>query len=247
MAPPLPSHPEAVLDFWFSLQRPGKKDDGLVRVALGGLYKRAARGELSGWAEGQADGRMAGGVEAPRGRLALILLLDQTPRHLFRGDARIYATDAMAAELTAWFLERSPDTGQSRQDDCLIGASPDGERGFMGASLGGGRWAGLRPLEIFYAAHPWLHAEHEQRQARINPVFHRIAPQLPGLEYMANIADLYWETIRRFGRFPHRNTMLERETTEAEARFLAEEWNQRRREARGWPLTEANPYRKKEK
>ena len=88
--PPIPPHPSAVLDFWFSLEQPGKKDDAAVREALGGLYERAARGELAEWAVERAGDRAAGGLEAPRGRLALILLLDQAPRHLFRGDARIY-------------------------------------------------------------------------------------------------------------------------------------------------------------
>jgi hypothetical protein len=46
---------------------------------------------------------------------------------------------------------------------------------------------------------------------------------------MGGIADLYLETIRRFGRFPHRNGMLGRESTPEEERFLAEEWFQRRR------------------
>ncbi len=121
-----------------------------------------------------------------------------------------------------------------------------GDYGVMGAPLGGELWGDLSPLEIFYATHPWLHAEHEQRQARINPVYHRIAPGLPGLEYMAKIADLYWETIRRFGRFPHRNAILGRECTEAEARFLAEEWEQRRRDARTCPVLQPNPYFLKE-
>lgn len=244
--PPIPPHPTAVLDCWFSLERPGRKHDALVREALGGLYGQAARGELDTWAKAHADesaakahaddsaadghaggsgGGAVGGTDVPRGRLALILLLDQVPRHLFRGDPRAYATDAKAASLTAMFM------GDSQQEEHrLMGASPDGEH-----------WADLTPLEIFYATHPWLHAEDERRQARINPVCHRISPRLPGLEYMAAIADLYLETIRRFGRFPHRNAVLGRETTGAEARFLSEEWNQRRREARTCPVAAVHP------
>ena len=205
--PPLPPTPAAVLDFWFALERPGKKHDAAVREALGGLHEQAARGELDGWGE------------QPRGRLALILLLDQVPRHLFRDDPRTYATDEKAAGLTAMFIDPG-----------------------MKASHGREAWGDFTALEIFYATHPWLHAEDEARQARINPVYHRIATQLPGLEYMAAIADLYLETIRRFGRFPHRNQVLGRESTPQEERFLAEEWNQRRRDARTCPVAEANPF-----
>ncbi len=205
--PPIPHDPAAVLDFWFALERPGKKHDAPIREAMGGLYEQAARGELDGWAE------------QPRGRLALILLLDQVPRHLFRGDPRAYATDEMAAALTAMFI-----------DPCMESFAAPQE------------WGDFTALEIFYATHPWLHAEDEALQARINPVYHRIAQKLPGLEYMAAIADLYLETIRRFRRFPHRNRVLGQESTPEEARFLAEEWNQRRRDARTCPAAEANPF-----
>ena len=226
--PPTSPSPSAVLDFWFDLERPGKKHDAMVREALGALYGQAARGALDAWAKGRAEGRAGetagdgaadGGTvghrDAERQRLALILLVDQVPRHLFRGDPRMYATDHKAAGLTAMYM----------------GENPEAED-----------WGDLTPLEIFYATHPWLHAEDEVRQARINPIYHRIAPALPGLEFMAAIADLYWETIRRFGRFPHRNAVLGRDTTEQEARFLTEEWNQRRRDARTCPAVEANPF-----
>ena len=195
-----PQDAQGVLDFWFSLNHPGGKDDGRVREALEALYEQAAAGALDGWAE------------EPRGRLALILLLDQAPRHLFRDDPRAYATDGPAQALTARFMEPAES------------------------------WGDFTALEIFYATHPWLHAEDEPLQARINPVYHRIAPNLPGLEYMAATADLYLETIRRFGRFPHRNAALGRETTPAEARFLREEWGRKRRCTWICPLEGRNPF-----
>ena len=73
--------PKSVLDFWFSLDRPGKKDDARVREHLTQAYEQAAAGKLDAWI-GEANSR-----------LALILLLDQVPRHLYREDARAYATD----------------------------------------------------------------------------------------------------------------------------------------------------------
>ena len=178
--------PQAVLDFWFSLKSPGKKDDARVQEALRPAYDHAAAGELDIWADD------------PRERMALTLLLDQIPRHLFRDDPRTYATDAKAQELTARFIEH-------------------------------GDWAGFAPLERFYCAMPWLHAEDLPRQLAINPIYHQVAPQIAGLEFMSRIADLYLETIRRFGRFPHRNSILGRDTTPEEATFVKEEWGPRRR------------------
>ena len=180
---------QAVLDFWFSLHRPGRKHDALVEEHLGAAYRRAAEGGLASWRE------------PPRGRLALTLLLDQVPRHLFRNRPESYANDGMARECAALFF--------ARRD-----------------------WDGFSPLELFYVAHPWLHAEDVALQEQVNPFLHDLAPQLPGLEYMAGIADFYWETIRRFGRFPPRNKILGRESSPEEKAFLLEEWSQRRRQVR---------------
>ncbi|MEE8395972.1 MAG: DUF924 family protein, partial [bacterium] len=73
------------------------------------------------------------------------------------------------------------------------------------------------------------HAEEVEKQRRINPLYRELAPLLPGLEFMGRIADLYLETIALFGRFPHRNAILGRETTPEEEKFLKEEWGPRRR------------------
>jgi uncharacterized protein (DUF924 family) len=92
-----------LLDFWF---RPGTKVrwfdsdaelDALIRDRFGPLHDRAARGELDG-------------LEArPGGCLALCLLLDQVPRHIFRGEPRAFATDAKARGVVHRALERGFD------------------------------------------------------------------------------------------------------------------------------------------
>jgi len=182
----IPPAAQAVLDFWFSLEKPGPRHDEQVRERLGGWHARALAGELDGWAR------------APRARLALVLLLDQVPRHIFRELPRAYAGDARAQALTARFLERAD-------------------------------WEDFTPLERYYAAAPWLHAEDAAMQARIHPVLRALAAGHPALAVSAAVADLYLETIRRFGRFPHRNAILGRESTAEERAFLAGEWAERRR------------------
>ena len=82
--------PEDVLDFWFGEATPVQwfaKDDGFdvaLRSRFGALHDEAAAGGLGDW-EATADGRMA-----------LILVLDQMSRNLYRGDAHAYATDPLA-------------------------------------------------------------------------------------------------------------------------------------------------------
>lgn len=99
----VPAEAQAVLDFWFAETEPEKwfrKDDGFdasVRARFADLYDRAAAGGCEGWSE------------TPRGCLALIIVLDQFPRNMFRGAARSFATDAAACALTKLALDRGFD------------------------------------------------------------------------------------------------------------------------------------------
>jgi uncharacterized protein (DUF924 family) len=178
--------PRQVLTFWFSLERPGKKHDKTVREVLGALYEQAATHKLDGW------------LKRPHERLALILLLDQVPRHLYRHDGRAYATDLKAQAAAARFI--------ARQD-----------------------WRDFTPLEKYYAALPYLHAEDARLQEQVNPVIHACAKAIPELSFMGRLADLYLETIDRFGYFPHRNALRGRVSTPEEGAFLEQEWYPRRR------------------
>lgn len=98
--------PEDVLDFWFG----GRDDpeygtfreawfarndefDAAIRGRFGELYRRAADGDLDGWREGAESA------------LALIIVLDQFPRNMFRGDARAHATDAAALAHARYAVE----------------------------------------------------------------------------------------------------------------------------------------------
>ncbi|HUL46680.1 MAG TPA: DUF924 family protein [Steroidobacteraceae bacterium] len=84
------------MDFWFAPDA-GQHDEE-IRTRFGGLLERAAAGELHAWADG------------PRRRLSLIVLLDQFPRNMFRGDKRTFATDPLARAVTAGALVRGFDS-----------------------------------------------------------------------------------------------------------------------------------------
>ena len=88
-----------ILDFWFA---PGmaekwfKQDPDLdrqVRERLGALHEQAAAGEFDNWRESAA------------GCTALVVLLDQVPRNIFRGDPRTYATDEAARAVARHALD----------------------------------------------------------------------------------------------------------------------------------------------
>ena len=71
--------------------------DAEMRRRYLGLWRKAAAGELSSW-EASDDGA-----------LALVIMLDQFPRNMFRGDAKTYASDALAREVARRAVERGVD------------------------------------------------------------------------------------------------------------------------------------------
>jgi uncharacterized protein (DUF924 family) len=81
-------------DRWYT---PDDAFDAEVRRRFLDLWQRAAAGELSSW-ETSDDGA-----------LALVIVLDQFPRNLFRDDARTYASDALAREVAQHAVSRRVD------------------------------------------------------------------------------------------------------------------------------------------
>jgi uncharacterized protein (DUF924 family) len=133
---------------------------------------------------------------SPRGRLALILLLDQLPRNLFRGQARAFATDAAACACTLAGI----DVGHDR-------ALAHVERSFFFLPLQHAEDLALQDLSVAMCQALAQDAPPELRTALDE-----------GVEY----AVLHRDLIARFGRFPHRNRVLGRSSTAAETQYLAE-------------------------
>ncbi|KAJ5119088.1 hypothetical protein N7476_011440 [Penicillium atrosanguineum] len=98
-----------VLDFWFgrksardylkekSFWYASPTDDAYVRKSLGESYEEAKNGSLDEW------------MREGEGALALILLLDQVPRNIFRGTPQAYATDSKAVTVARYAIERKWD------------------------------------------------------------------------------------------------------------------------------------------
>jgi uncharacterized protein (DUF924 family) len=190
---------EDVLAFWFgspvrdaddaaSRLRRWFKDgpalDEEVRLRFGATIEAALRGELDGWAT------------SARGRLALVIVLDQLTRHAFRGTPRAWAGDPKAQALTLEAIERGMDAD--------LGVF---ERIFLGMPLAHAEDLDLQRRSIEYGA----------RIARTAPA-HLAAVVEAGREQRAK----YESIIARFGRFPFRNAVLGRATTSEESAFLAD-------------------------
>ena len=156
---------------WRSSKKDAAFDDEIRRRFLTS-YEAAAAGKLSLW------------EQSAEGALALLILLDQFPRNMFRGQARAFATDTLARAIAAGALVRGFDA-----------QAPDGMRGF------------------FYL--PFEHSENLADQQRAVSFYQAIG-DADGLKW----AELHADSIRRFGRFPHRNAALGRATTAEEQAFL---------------------------
>ena len=94
--------PSDILAFWCDAgpDRWYKRDDAFdaeLRRRFLGLWQKASAGELSSW-EASDDGA-----------LALVIVLDQFPRNMFRGDARTYASDSLAREVAHRAVQRGVD------------------------------------------------------------------------------------------------------------------------------------------
>ena len=133
-------------------------------------------------------------VEPARGRLALVVVLDQFSRNMFRGSADMFAHDAQALDVANQALDRGDDQQVSF---C--------ERGFL------------------YL--PFMHSEKLADQERCVALFEAFREQVdPPLRDRVTsslgFAERHRDIVRRFGRFPHRNAILERTSTESEIEFL---------------------------
>jgi uncharacterized protein (DUF924 family) len=165
---------------WFASDR---AFDASVRERFGALPRRAAAGACDDW---QASARSC---------LALVLVLDQFPRNLYRGSAESFAYDAVALEVADLALERGFD-------------------------------AKLTPIEAVFFYLPLEHAEDADCQARSVERFGALAQRCdPALrdpfDSFLSYAVRHREVIERFGRFPHRNALLGRESTPEERAYLA--------------------------
>lgn len=156
--------------------------DAEIRRRFAPWVARAARGELDGW------------LTDVRGRLALILLTDQFPRNIWRGEAAAFAFDVLA-------LRWAKDTLRLGLDNELRAV----ERVFVylplehSEELGDQREA-VRLFDRLAASVP--------------------APNRPSFDGYLDYARRHLAIIERFGRFPHRNAALGREAREDETAFL---------------------------
>lgn len=141
------------------------------------------------------DGKLDHWAEEPNGRLALILLIDQFRRNIYRNTADAFSKDKLALKL------------------CVEGAMEKKDKG-------------LAPIQKVFFYMPLQHAESRKVQAKSVELYNRLAESVsPTYQEtfltVAQFAELHKDIIDQFGRFPHRNKLLNRENTQEENEYLA--------------------------
>jgi uncharacterized protein (DUF924 family) len=166
---------------WF---RGGPELDAEIARRFGAVHERAATRELDSWAE------------TPRGRLALVIVLDQFSRNIHRDTARAFACDGAACRLAIEAVMRRLDAGMSLE-----------ERLFL-----------VMPLE--HAEDPKMQ---DAAVAYVRRIAAEAPAQLANAWQIAVAsAREHQATIAKFGRFPQRNLAIGRTTTGLELTFLAD-------------------------
>jgi uncharacterized protein (DUF924 family) len=183
---------DEVLTFWFgteaqptdaTMRRWFMRDvafDAQIRDRFGALHARAAAGGLQDW------------LGTARGELALLIVLDQFSRNLYRDDPRAFANDgrALAIANDLWF------SGRARE-------LPPLQRMFVLMPFQHSEDVSIQRAGV---------AEYEKLAAE---------PGAPAMLTSAlDFARKHAEIIERFGRFPHRNDVLGRTSTPEELAFL---------------------------
>lgn len=187
---------EEVLRFWFGDLEHGfprndratlwwgarEETDVLIEELFGARVREALRGELDHW------------DMTPRGRLALIILLDQFTRMLHRSTPQAFCGDVRALHLAV-----------------------------EGVTLGHDRALEFSERQFFYM--PLEHSEERIHQEQSVRCFEQLLREVPphrkiDAQNALDFACQHRDQILRFGRFPHRNVILGRDSTSDELAFL---------------------------
>jgi len=188
---------DAVLDFWFGAPgaaadiaaRQGKlwfgksaANDALVVDRFAETLVAAGKGELDSW------------NDSPRGRLALIVVLDQFPHHIHRNHGLSFAYDAQSLALALDMIARGED----------VHIAPI-ERVFAYLPLEHAETMAMQDLSV---------AQYEKLAAEASPAEKDL------FEGFLDYARKHRDVVAHFGRFPHRNELLGRSSTPDEIGFL---------------------------
>ena len=191
-----------VLEYWLGAELPSNAS-ALSRKALWFTKSEDTDEEIRHLFGGLLQEALAGkldgeAAEQPLGLLAVLIVLDQFTRNAYRGTPKSFAGDAKALQLALQGIERGWDVHES-----------------------------VPPVARIFMYLPLEHAEDKAMQASSVVAFEQLhqeaTPEVK--DFFAGTLDYahkHQVVIEQFGRFPHRNAILGRESTDAEKTYLSQ-------------------------
>lgn len=170
--------PHSVLHFWFQETPPE------LRFSKNESFDRKIRDRFLSTYEQIREGAFEDWKDSAEGTLALIIILDQFSRNMFRDTARMFESDEQALAIA---LE--------------------------GIQMGRDKEIPIEQRAFFYM--PLMHSEDIKVHDQALQLF-----SAPGLENNLKFEFLHRNILDKFGRYPHRNKILGRTSTEQEIEFL---------------------------
>lgn len=190
-----------VLDFWFGDLREGELPDEEKQMtwwAKSEEFDDLVRRRFEKYVLFAEKGELSRWLETPLGTVAFIVVVDQFPRNIYRDTPGAFSTDSLALRA------------------CLRGI----EKGFD---------RDLHPVHRTFFYLPLMHSEdleiQEMSVLKYSALENEYAshPQIKKpLACSTDFAGRHFDIIKRFGRYPHRNAALGRESTPEETEFLKE-------------------------
>ena len=190
---------DSVLDFWFGTAGSATEIAGRQRKLWFGkslANDQVVTERFSTTLVSATAGQFNQWASTPRGRLALLIVFDQFPHHIHRDQPQAFATDPQALA----FSQHALATGEDKQ---------------------------LTPIERVFLYLPLEHAESIALQDLSVSLYEEMAGDASADEHalfenFLDYARKHRDVVARFGRFPHRNAILGRESTADELEFLTQ-------------------------
>ncbi len=169
---------QSIIEYWYSDRiksqwfNSTKELDQEIKINYEDIWEEAIKGKLISW------------KESAEGCLALVIILDQFPLNMFRGEVKSFSTEAMAIKITKLAIKNDFDKAIDKDK-----------------------------LAFLYM--PLMHSENIEDQNLSVNLFKQA-----GLMDNWRFAKHHREIVKNFGRFPHRNKILQRESSRQEIDYL---------------------------
>ncbi len=190
-----------IIAFWFGELRENELPDKQKRMlwwAKSEEHDSLIREKFEGYVLSAKKGRISHWLSDPLGTIAFIIVADQFPRNIYRGTSNAFSMDSIALRA------------------CLDGIEKEFDKG-------------LHPAYRIFFYLPLMHSENPEMQRLSLQKYLALEDQYSGfaeikqmLSDSTDFARRHLKIIKKFGRYPHRNFALGRESTPEEIDFLKE-------------------------